>query len=140
MSYLRHLGRYFVVNLIPSAIFALLMQLGIIPQMLGYVLGCIVVCIAINMVYNVKRCLRHIKRLRNPKKYLFINVSIVLIFASLNVLMAYLNIEPVYTYLYLPYKIGILMGTSKIVSALILNGVMLLTIILAPAIKKRRRK
>lgn len=140
MSYLRHLGRYFVVNLIPSAIFALLMQLGIIPQMLGYVLGCIVVCIAINMVYNVKRCLRHIKRLRNSKKYLFINVSIVLIFASLNVLMAYLNIEPVYTYLYLPYKIGILMGASKIVSALILNGVMLLTIILAPAIKKRRRK
>lgn len=68
--------------------------------------------------------------------YFKTNLTVLIIFAAFNLLMAHTGAEPAYTYLFLPYKIGVYMGMSKFMSALGVNSIMTIFVFVIPFLKQ----
>ena len=105
---------------------------GLIIQTRSNALTVMCLIFAVIILFHIY-CLRaYIRFVHNPAVYLKVNVTVFLVFAVINMMLAFINKEPYYTYLFLPYKLFMVFGVSKIMSAAIINLVMLFIIMIIP--------
>ena len=123
---------YFLPEVILSAVFALLFNMNILLQTRALVSVVTSVILIISTWYQIYCLKEYLKFVNDITPYLKTNLIVFMIFAVLNLTLAYFNVEPIYTFLFLPYKLGMLLGLSKLSSAAIINGIMLLIILIVP--------
>lgn len=72
--------------------------------------------------------------------YYVINLAVSLIYSAANITMAVQNVEPIYTYIFLPYKMFTIFDVSKLTSAILVNLIMISFIIIVPVATRPRGK
>ncbi|MBR5155093.1 MAG: hypothetical protein IKW62_01240 [Clostridia bacterium] len=130
-TFCKRLVQYFTSEIVLAALTTFILTV-ILKKVTGTIaLGSMFICLAIHFLY-ILRLLRLQRKYTKKKRYYKINISVFLIFATVNLVMAYFNLEPVYTYLFLPYKMFTLLGETKLGSAFIVNLIMLVMICIVP--------
>ncbi len=76
----------------------------------------------------------------DPIDYYMINIAVVLIYSAANITMAVQNVEPIYTYIFLPYKMFTIFDVNKVISAVLVDLIMFLFIITVPVAARPRGK
>lgn len=72
--------------------------------------------------------------------YYVINIAVFLIYSAANITMAVQNVEPIYTYIFLPYKMFTIFDVSKVTSAILVNIIMISFIVIVPVATRPRGK
>ncbi len=112
----------------------------IVKKVTGAMAICVMLlCLLINIIY-IYRCLMSHIFCASRKQYFRVNLKVFLVFAAINLVMARLNLEPFYTWLFLPYKIFTIIGAGKVFSAVVINLIMLFFILIVPRIAKPSSK
>ena len=130
--FIKRLTEYFLVEIVLASLSTMLFNIGIIHQTRTAVATVMLICLAVNIGHHVYCLTEYINYVNDLIVYLKTNLTVLFIFAGINVLMAYFNIEPIYTFLFLPYKIGMLLGMDKVISALSVNSIMSILIFMIP--------
>ena len=103
--FIKRLTEYFLVEIVLASLSTMLFNIGIIHQTRTAVATVMLICLAVNIGHHVYCLTEYINYVNDLIVYLKTNLTVLFIFAGINVLMAYFNIEPIYTFLFLPYKI-----------------------------------
>ena len=125
----KRISEYFLAQFMPSVIFTYLFTHDILAQTLEACVIVMTLCIVVNMVYLI-RCLKlYLYSTESYRAYYKVNLCVFAIFAALCIMLAYLNIEPLYTYFFMPYKLLTFFNANKVTSAVVINAVMLACIL-----------
>lgn len=139
----RRFSEYFASEIALSIVGTFFLNF-IVKKITGAMAICVMLlCLVLNIICIYRCLMSHIYR-AGKKKYLNVNLKVFLVFAAINLVMARLNLEPFYTWLFLPYKIFTILGAGKVFSAVIVNLIMLFFILIvlrsaAPSKKRRSR-
>lgn len=68
----------------------------------------------------------------DPIDYYVINIAVSLIYSAANITMAVKNVEPIYTYIFLPYKMFTIFDVSKVTSTVLVDLIMILFVFIVP--------
>ena len=130
-------------EIIVSAICSVLFYFGILEQTVRICSLVMFLCAVLNIVRLVLDLKRYCRHSRTKKKgYYKTNLTVVLIVMVLTLVLSGFNIEPLFTWLFFPFKLlYIRFGVPKLVSALALNAVYaLVTVIMPVFIKLPKRR
>ena len=130
----KRISEYFSAQLIPSVIFTYLFTNNILAQTFAACVIVMLLCIIGNAVYLIWCLKNYLHSTESYGAYYKVNLSVFLAFAALCILLAYINIEPIYTYFFMPYKLLTFFNADKVTSAIVINAVMLACIVFVPAI------
>lgn len=130
--FIKRFIEYFGFEIALSAFFSLLFYVELIPQNRTTVFMIPLFVYAVNAVFQFLRIRRSFARNRNRSAYYKINILIFVIFAAFNIVLAVLNPEPLYTFLFLGFKFATSFGVSKPLSAVMGQIIMLPFVFLAP--------
>ena len=133
----RRIIEFFVPEMILSAIFTFLFRHGYMYETPRTTVIIIFVCLITGGIHLFRSLLGYMFFSQNKEVYLKVNLTAFAVFFSVNLLMGCLNCEPLYTYLFLPYKLFTFYGMSKVQSLLVINAVKLLFVLALPfAVRK----
>ena len=111
----------FIFEMLISVIFAFLFYTGVLASTnigSGIIM---LVCIGF-ILWHLHKCLVEYYFFAGERGLYYItNFTTVFIFASINIVMAALNAEPYYTWLFLPYKVFTNIGLGKVSSAALVH-------------------
>ena len=124
-----------VITVITSLIASGLFFFGVFEMVRNKCVIVLIICMIIDIVLFHIYQRRYLFTVFNIRIYLRVNIAVVLMISLSALLLAYLNAEPFFTFLFSPYKLwNIAFGFSKVKSVLITSGIYLLTTLITPAI------
>ncbi|MBR5539191.1 MAG: hypothetical protein IKU61_04760 [Clostridia bacterium] len=108
-------------------------------QRVGFVAIMMLVCILLNLVY-LYICLEgYIVSVEDLKSYFLVNFLVIAILCAGAITMAVLNVEPLYTFLFFPFKFfNAVFRMSKTASAIISSVFLFVYVAVAPIISARK--
>ncbi len=111
----------FIFEILISVIFAFLFYTGVLASTnIGS--GIIMLfCIGLILIHLHKCLVEYYLFAGERELYYITNFTVLIIFASLNIVMAAFNAEPYYTWLFLPYKVFTQLGLGKVMSAALVH-------------------
>lgn len=130
----------YVVSFAASAVFTSLFVLGIVKQTYMGCLFCSAMCVLVNIIwlaYRIRRTMNSGHSI-NECKSLYLKVFVP--HAILNMIMAFFELEPIYTWLFLAYKLFGFGLLPRVVSAFIVNVVMFITYYYLPDVPQWFRR
>lgn len=130
--FIKRFIEYFGFEIALSAFASLLFYVALIPQNQTTVFMIPLFVYAVNAIFQFFRIRRSFARNRNKSVYYKINITVFVIFAILNIVLAILNSEPLYTFLFLSFKFATPFGASKPISAVVGQVIMFSLVFLAP--------
>lgn len=130
--FIKRFIEYFGFEIALSAFASLLFYVELVPQNNSTVFLVPLFIYSLNVVLQFFRIRRSYGRNRNTSAYYKINILIFSLFAIFNIIIAVLNIEPLYTFLFLGFKFAIPFGISKIGSAVLGQIILLMLVFFAP--------
>lgn len=125
----------FVITFILSLIVSGLFYYNVFEMTRGNCAAAIIICLAVNILLHYLCHRRHLLTVFLLHIYYRVNITAVLIVSLAALLLACFNIEPLFTFLFSPYKLwNIACGFSKVQSVLTTSGIYLAVTLITPAI------
>lgn len=125
----------FIITVILSLIVSGLFYYNIFEMTRGNCAAAIIICLAVNIVLQYVCHRRHLLTVFLLHIYYRVNITAVLIVSLAALFLACFNIEPLFTFLFSPYKLwNIACGFSKVQSVLTTSGIYLAVTLITPAI------
>lgn len=131
------LREQFFSEIIISFISVLIIQAGFIPETVSCIVPVMAICLIINTIYNIRCLTDYLLYVDDLIIYLKTNLTVLLIFTLTSGIMALADFEPLYTYLFFPYKIGMFLGSSKAYSVFSVNAISLIITLIIPFTKEK---
>ena len=128
----QRIAEYSLSQILPSLFFAIFLQNGAKEPSASVELSVMAVCIVLNVIYLLKCLLEYWIYAEKKVVYYRVNIAVFIIFMAVNITMAALSSDSVYTYLFFQYKILTLLGVHKIISALTVHAIMFTCIVTLP--------
>lgn len=132
----RRLAESFVVEIALSILFAAIVSIEIVSKAEWLAGTLTAVCLLLNLVFHVYFLREYLNFDDDLVPYFTVNLAVLFIFAAVNVYMSVEGVEPVYTYMFLPYKLGMYLGMEKTVSAFTINAFMAIFVFLIPFLRQ----
>lgn len=124
-----------VITIITSLIVSGVFFFGAFEMTRGNCTAALIVCLTANIVLFHICQRRHLLTVFNTLVYYRVNLATVLIVSLMALLLACLDAEPFFTFLFSPYKLwNIAYQFTKVQSTLMTSGIYLLTTLVTPAI------
>ena len=130
----RRFFEYVLAQMVPSVIFTYLFTHNLIAQTYAACVIVCTVCIVGNMAFQFMCLEDYLYSRESYKEYYRVNLTVFLIYAVVGTLLAYINIEPLYTYLFMPYKLFTFFNVSKVTSNVVINLLMIVLVFLVPSL------
>lgn len=134
----RRIMEYTIPQFLLSFIFVKLIEAEIIPETLVTSANVMIVCMVLYSAFSIKSLIDHLFYIKKFFTYFVVNIAALAVISIAAAVMAYMNLEPWYTYLFFQYKLFYLMGASKLTAVLYYALVNLGIIIIIPPIMKDR--
>lgn len=122
----------FLIEIILSFCSTVLFVKGVTPQYYTVCVLLAIMCFLVHVVLYVFAIRRSIFKGIKFSDCASTHLTVFLFFAVVTLCVSALNIEPLYTYLFLEYKVFAFRLLPRFISALIINGILLLIYILVP--------
>lgn len=122
----------FVIEIILSVCSTVLFVKGVTPQNYTVCVLLAIMCFLVHVILYVLAVRRSIFGGVKFSDCAPTHLAVFLFFAVVTLCVSALNIEPLYTYLFLEYKVFAFSLLPRFISALIINGILLLVYILVP--------
>lgn len=130
--FLRRLVEHFAVGTLTSVLCTCFL-LGVVDTTTKAVVFLVMLlCITLHITHFCGCLAEQWSFTYDPIDYFAINISVVLIFSAVNIVMAAQNVEPIYTYIFLPYKMFAIFDVNKVTSAILVDLIMLLFVFIVP--------
>lgn len=84
--------------------------------------------------YNIRCLMAYMAFVKSYKVYYTVNLTALFLFAAVSIILMLFNIETIQTIFLFPYRIFTLIGIKPVISALYVNGIMLLLTLVVPFI------
>lgn len=121
----------FITTAIISVLGMTVFWWGIVPETVFCCFNVMIICLIVNLIILTKYLIRYLFSC-DFYSYFKVNICVVSIFSVITTVLAYLDIEPFFTYFFLPYKILAIFGVDKALSSIAVNGIFLLVTLLVP--------
>lgn len=119
----RRLAESFLAELVMAASCTALFYFNIVDQTEGFFLIFSLLCIFTNLIYTAFRIKAHIDDTVCSISCFFTNLLVVIIIGTLALALAFFDAEPLFTWLFFPYKmLHINFGHTKVMSSLYLSS------------------
>ena len=136
----RRMYEYWLSMIISSIVVTALFTGGVfVSNKLSFVVGMIFV-IAGNLIYQYYCLNSYLCYVEDYGTYFKTNILVFLTHGVAATVSAFLNYEPYYTYLFMPYKLFVYFGVSKAVSAIFVSLIMILFIFFIPYKEYRSKR
>ena len=123
---------YSLSQILPSLFFAIFLQNGAKEPSASVEFAVMAVCIVLNIIYLLRCLVEYWLYAKKTNVYYKVNIVAFIIFMVVNIIMAVLLSDSVYTHLFFQYKILTLLGVHKIISALVIHAIMFTCIVALP--------
>lgn len=133
----RRIAEFFLPEIFLSAIFTFLFRHGYMYETQKTTIIIMVICLIVGGIHLFRSLLGYMFFAQSKAVYLKVNLTAFTVFFSVNLIMGSTNCEPLYTYLFLPYKFFTFYGMSKVQSLLLINAVKLLFVFVVPLSVKK---
>ena len=92
------------------------------------------ISLVIVMFYNIRCLIAYMAFAKSYRVYYRVNLTALIVFALISTALMALNVETIQTIFLFPYRIFTIVGEHPVVSALYVNGIMLLLTLIVPFI------
>ncbi|MBE7031795.1 MAG: hypothetical protein E7401_02400 [Ruminococcaceae bacterium] len=138
--FLRRLIEHFSVGILTSVLCTCFLLNVVDTTTKAVVFLVMLLCITLHIIHFCSCLAEQWSFTFDPIDYYVINIAVSLLYAAANITMAVKNVEPIYTYIFLPYKMFTIFDVSKVTSAVLVNLIMIFFIIIVPIASRPRGK
>ncbi len=116
-----------------SAAFTFLFRTAVLLSTRNTVIAAMLLALVINFILLFIFCRGYILSIRKLKIYYRVNMTVMVILTAVSVAVAYIDIEPIFTWAFFPFKLFYFwLGLDKALSALAVGGMFILVTALIP--------
>ena len=138
--FLRRLVEHFSVGILTSVLCTCFL-LGVVDTTTKAVVFLVMLlCITLHIIHFCGCLAEQWSFTFDPIDYYVINIAVSLIYSAANITMAVQNVEPIYTYIFLPYKMFTIFNVGKVTSTILVNLIMISFIVIVPVATRPRGK
>ena len=130
----KRLVEVFFYEILISVIAVKIIDWKVIPETYTSCIRLIVVCLLVLLVPTWHSLADYLLGIRRIKTYFRVNGAVYCIMTAVVMLLANYNVEPVYTYLFFPYKLLFYAGFDKVFSAMVVSIINFVMVFLMPLI------
>lgn len=138
--FLRRLVEHFAVGILTSVLCTCFLLNAVDTTTKAVVFLVMLLCITLHITHFCGCLAEQWSFTYDPIDYYVINIAVFLIYSAANIIMAVRNIEPIYTYIFLPYKLFTIFDVNKVTSAVLVDLIMLFFIVIVPVATRPRGK
>ncbi len=138
--FFRRLMEHFAVGILASVLCTWFLLNMVDTTTKAVVFLVMLLCITLHIIHLCNCLAEQWSFTFDPIDYYVINITVSLLYAAANITMAVKNIEPIYTYIFLPYKMFTIFDVSKVTSAILVDLIMIFFVIIVPIATRPRGK
>ncbi len=130
---LRRLVEIIGVHFALSACFAAVFALGFLPQIGGIASLAMLCCMCVYWYFQLKCLKGHLLYTCDVTEYFIVNVTAMALLAVSGLILAVLNVEPIFTWIFFPFKLFVIRNEApKWLSAALIGAAYLGVTVLVP--------
>ena len=136
----RRMIEIYSVNIAVSAVFTAVFVVGMIPGGNVGCIACAAACLLLNLIWLAYRVRQAMKNGIDSYECRQIYLKVHGILAGVNVVLAFFELEPIYTWMFLSHKVFAFGFFPRVVSAILVNGIMFIACLIFPSFPRLFRR
>lgn len=136
---MKYLGRRLFEGMLFPILMSLFFALVLIAGIYANESNLAVVAFLLTLAYSIYELPKHLFAVRNRKKFYITNFTVQAIILAITVILAIFKLGNIYTYFFMQYTAFQMFGLPRVLSAVLVNLIFALIILLTPKFAMKRR-